>query len=892
MSDRHNMLAEYERMYTEADVQGARTVLLMQVGSFWEIYWFGDSKGADSAQTAASLMGLNVTRGVKTNDASPKNPWLAGFPMAGPDKWVTVLNDGWTVAFARQDRDDSKIRFLVERVSPSMRAVDGDGNFACCVFTGPGRLCCSVGIALIDVATGASVVAEVVGASVTECISRLAPIVAARPVTEIVAIGSSNEISACQLLVSAACGMHTYVHDLTNGRWERDAIERSYVQSLFLEAFNTTPEILLLSERTHARGALAYLLHFTRQHAMRLGTHLPHPEVIDPGGVLAMSSNAACQLGIPRLEALMNKASTPMGRRLFKARLNAPSASTSVIAARYNAVDEILQRESAQDHLISVRRLLARVGDLQRWARQVRQGELDISVAESFVMCLTTVRDIAIMMNSPDQITIVTAWLQLLNAMCFTNDRNLLFPDWQEAIALSAQVSAHQARMETVRMTLHPDARLVDQDRMELTKTRWGTVSEEARQGLNVTMMKNTVRLQSAEMTAAWDECCDAAHALHDLQVTEWTRIVASGDVNMLDTLSAWLADTDVTHTVAHTSLQYGLVRPTVTAGPTAHFQAAGVGNIIAEVALEGYSSEKYVRNDISLDDDEQHILLFGINSAGKSTLLRAIGMCVFMAQAGMFVPCEHLDITPFSRIDTRILTTDNIERGFSSFTAEILEMREALRAARPTSLLLADELCNSTEHLSATALVGTLISSLGNRGSRTFVTSHLHDLMHHPGIMSMMNLRVQHMAMRNDPVLGLVYDRRLAEGPCMPSYGIVVAAALGFDAKFVREATAAREALASGSSGASSGSVRKSRYNKRVTMAKCERCLTAPAEDTHHIQHRACAEDGKHNGVGEHKRCNLMPLCRSCHTFIHKQSLTLRRVHTMQGTVVESVTN
>jgi DNA mismatch repair ATPase MutS len=45
------------------------------------------------------------------------------------------------------------------------------------------------------------------------------------------------------------------------------------------------------------------------------------------------------------VSVLMNKASTPMGRRLFKARLNA-SASTSVIAARYNAVDEILQRES------------------------------------------------------------------------------------------------------------------------------------------------------------------------------------------------------------------------------------------------------------------------------------------------------------------------------------------------------------------------------------------------------------------------------------------------------------------------------------------------------------------------------------------------------------------
>jgi DNA mismatch repair ATPase MutS len=53
-------------------------------------------------------------------------------------------------------------------------------------------------------------------------------------------------------------------------------------------------------------------------------------------------------------------------------------------------------------------------------------------------------------------------------------------------------------------------------------------------------------------------------------------------------------------------------------------------------------------------------------------------------------------------------------------------------------------------------------------------------------------------MSMRTDSVHGLIYERKLLPGACEENYGVLVAASLGFDAKFIREATQAREALAS----------------------------------------------------------------------------------------------
>ena len=114
---------------------------------------------------------------------------------------------------------------------------------------------------------------------------------------------------------------------------------------------------------------------------------------------------------------------------------------------------------------------------------------------------------------------------------------------------------------------------------------------------------------------------------------------------------------------------------------------------------------ETYVTNDLSLDSDKLGVLLYGTNAVGKSSLIKAIGIIVIMAQAGFYVPCSGFVYSPYKHIFTRILGNDNLFKGLSSFAVEMLELKTILSIADKDSLVLGDELCSGTESNSAMSI-------------------------------------------------------------------------------------------------------------------------------------------------------------------------------------------
>ena len=894
----HNMLREYDRLYTEAvERHGEHCILLLQVGSFWELYWYreddneeSETQGCESARFAVTVMGLTVTRNTKKKAASLNNPYMSGFPMAGPDKWNLLLDVGWTIALARQTvRDDGTIaRELSECMSPSMRTDNVnniDGNFACCVYVKELKSKCNVGIALIDVVTGFSVTMEVSKVKLLDCVSVVAPVIAARTVSEVIMIGHESTKGNVKKVFNGVWSASTYVHDQMLD-WDREAICDAYGSSVLQKAFgdSSTKAALHLSTRQYACDALVYLLHFTRQHMIRMSTHLPLPEVIEPSGFINYSIYAIQQLGVPKLLTIINKTVTPMGRRLFKSRLMAPSCMSGEINKRLDDVSNVLAQDATNDHINRVRKLLMNVGDVQRWARKARQNDIMVQMADTFQDMMTKINGVAEVLNADHIIDACGKWISDMDCVSAGDGSELIFPNLEEAMRISSQISEKKSRMQEITVDIHAGAKLVDNDqRIEVTVVRWAAVSEEVKNRVVATRLKNVMKVSDPELCVVVDELNVLKEELDHLQTSEWKRIIEDGDVDALNMMADWLAMVDVTYAAAVLARSTVSCRPVVVAGETSMIQSEALGNILAETMLQNYSNEAYVRNDVVLDDESSHVLLYGLNSSGKSTLLRGLGLAIVMVQAGLYAPCRAMRLCPFKRIDTRILTPDNIEKGLSSFTAECAEMREALRAAGPRSLLLADELCNSTEHKSATALVGVLIKRVGEMGSKSFITTHFHELLEHPNLKEMSTLKIQHMSMRTDPVHGLIYERLLLPGACEENYGVLVAASLGFDAKFIREATQAREALAI----PGGKTIVKSRYNKKLIMGMCEVCKVAKAQETHHIKHREHAEDGKHDDVSENVRSNLMPLCSDCHHRIHREKTTLIRVHTLNGSLI-----
>jgi DNA mismatch repair protein MutS len=100
------------------------------------------------------------------------------------------------------------------------------------------------------------------------------------------------------------------------------------------------------------------------------------------------------------------------------------------------------------------------------------------------------------------------------------------------------------------------------------------------------------------------------------------------------------------------------------------------------------------------------------MNASGKSTLMKATGLCILLAQAGCFVPAKEMTLSPYQAIYTRILNQDNLFAGLSSFAVEMSELRDILRHANSKTMVLGDELCSGTESTSAQALVASGIQS------------------------------------------------------------------------------------------------------------------------------------------------------------------------------------
>ena len=113
----------------------------------------------------------------------------------------------------------------------------------------------------------------------------------------------------------------------------------------------------------------------------------------------------------------------------------------------------------------------------------------------------------------------------------------------------------------------------------------------------------------------------------------------------------------DVLITKAYTAKKYNYCCPEINNKEKSFFTAKGIRHCLIEQINK---NEIYVPNNISLGDLKDGILLYGTNQVGKTSLIRSIGICVVLAQAGMFVPCDEFRYKPYTSIFTRILGNDD----------------------------------------------------------------------------------------------------------------------------------------------------------------------------------------------------------------------------------------
>ena len=331
----------------------------------------------------------------------------------------------------------------------------------------------------------------------------------------------------------------------------------------------------------------------------------------------------------------------------------------------------------------------------------------------------------------------------------------------------------------------------------------------------------------------------------------------------------------------AMASLKYKYVRPKIIRdSPEAYVVAERVRHPIVERATE----HKFVPNDVSFET-AKGMLLYGLNGVGKSILSKSVCIAIIMAQAGMFCP-GLVKLAPYRKMITRLSGHDDLFRGKSSFLIEMEELRTILRHSDENTFVAGDELCRGTESRSAEALTIATVQELVQRKTSFVLATHMHDLPESSIIKAIdpALLRICHLSTSYDEVTqALIYDRTLKEGPGESVYGVLVARSVGIDRAFIERANAI---LHRGSP--ELFSTRKSHFNSSVYLDSCINCKTPSNLDTHHLDEQSTADA---SGFIEHyhknSKFNLVALCKTCHTQLHKQKKKLVKKEGVAETIV-----
>ncbi len=453
---------------------------------------------------------------------------------------------------------------------------------------------------------------------------------------------------------------------------------------------------------------------------------------------------------------------------------------------------------------------------------------------------------------------------------------------------------------------------------ISLTKTRYNLIKKELLNShlivddelylfkdFNIKVQTNSVKITNNLTSSISDQY------VHNLQkIIELNKLVFKEKISefekkfavLLEELVQFIAEIDVTVSNIKTSKKYNYVCPKIVktkddvnfieAIELRHAiieaneqQGVYVPNdiILGDLSLAGKEHKNNViiknSNPVNFFDNHMHgVLLYGINSSGKSSLMKSLGIAVVLAQAGFFVPAKSFRFSLFDSLFTRISGADNIAKGLSSFAVEMLDLKNIFNRANKRSIILGDEISHSTETMSGVSIVASAILKLAKLESIFVFATHLHQLPQLKEIEELKNIICLHLSvMYKDDEDKLIFDRKLSYGSGSSIYGLEFAKSLHMDSEFLKVANDIRKRITDDYDGLERLVQKKqSKYNKDLYMSACAIC-GKPVDEVHHIQEQQKAnERGFIGHMNQNHKFNLIPLCKNHHKMVHDGKINI----------------
>lgn len=903
--------AEFREKY------GEKTVVLIQVGDFFELYGVQNDSETCGADMFAigDICNLTVTRKNKSIlENNRQNPLMAGFPLHALSKHAQLLMDNdYTVVIIRQVTPPPNVRREVtEILSPSTNITpnNSDANWLLAMFweTYPNGIV-SVGIAGADVSTGQTFIREIASSPSDPeiCYDEIYRIAQSYQPREIVLLGAQNDTAIS--LLSKFGTLHKRWCSVPKLAYQNEVIRKAYADKT-ANTMLSPIEILGLDRIESGRFAFIHLIAFLYEHNNLIVKRLEVPTLIQNNNHLILEYNSAVQLNLlaslpneKPLISILNKCCTAFGSRLFKERLLAPLADPGAINARYDRIHGLIETRSV--HLI--RKTLKNINDMERAVRRMELGTLSpmewssLHSSLQYAKAAAEYDGSARMQTTIAELTAKYTHILSMDECAKYNMHDIkgtIFCEgvYEDIDKIAKTLRNAFAELDDIAQNISildkngTDSclcRVDSNDRdgffLQITKKRWECAISKGLDAKKyrakpISSGSSVLRIQNDDIEKLSDMIIYTQRKLATIvleRYREFLEFFVKENGSTLKDIISYIADLDVATNNAFIAENFGYSRPHIdqTQQTSAAFLTA---KDIRHPIIERLNTQiEYVKNNVTLD--RSGILLYGINASGKSSLMKAIGLNVIMAQAGMYVAASDFTYFPFKHIFTRISSMDNIYRGMSTFVVEMAELRNIIQRCDAYSLVLGDELCAGTESVSAIAIVAAGIDTLVKKRCSFIFATHLHELTDIEFIASSQDISICHMHVETDPETGKIYyDRKLKSGRGNELYGLEVCDTLGMPTEFMAIAHKVRKTIQNVPHDIVAD--KWSRYNKAVNVDICKVCNKAPAEDTHHIVPQETVDESGFvaQGVRVHRASNLAPLCKKCHMEEHNGDLNI----------------
>lgn len=287
---------------------------------------------------------------------------------------------------------------------------------------------------------------------------------------------------------------------------------------------------------------------------------------------------------------------------------------------------------------------------------------------------------------------------------------------------------------------------------------------------------------------------------IHDTErmiVSELEEDVLDHESDLRATFNA-LADLDCILCFAACADDLNFTKPTLVEPRERCISIKNGRHPLQEIMIDG----DYVPNNTEIDARNRVNIVTGPNFSGKSCYTRQVGIIVYMAHIGCFVPATEATISITDQILARISTVETCAVPQSSFQLEMTQMGTILRKATPFSLVLVDEFGKGTSPSSGISILTAVLKHLASLKCKVVCTTHFLEIFSlnlvRDGVAAMKAFQMQvHIPESDDEQAKPLF--KIQPGVAQSSAGLVCAAKAGVNKQIISRASEILGALQSG---------------------------------------------------------------------------------------------